>query len=122
MGHNDKHRYQRSCAFSNRKRESATWNKRKDKTMNLDTQVNLAGKDKGSFYIQKKWWLVKCEYGKGINYSDYGDYKNCTSSEDKGGNLEESLSEEDDSSDSDMEELPTVYSCCAVFLFFPLFL
>ena len=28
---------------------------RKDKTMTLDTQVNLAESDKGSFYNQKEW-------------------------------------------------------------------
>ena len=89
--------------------------------MTLDTQVNLARKDKGSFYNQKKWWLVECEYGKGIYYSEYDDHKNCLSSDDKGSNWEEGLSEEDVSSDSDMEELPTAYSCCVLFLVFPPF-
>ena len=41
MGRNDKRKCQRNCAFSF-KRKRAAWNKRKDKTMTLDTQVNLA--------------------------------------------------------------------------------
>ena len=59
------------CAFSF-KRKRAAWNKRKDKTMTLDTQVNLAESDKGSFYNQKEW-LEEYEYGKGMFYSEYGD-------------------------------------------------
>ena len=41
-------------------------------TMTLDTQVNLAESDKGSFYNQKEW-LEKYEYGKGMFYSEYSD-------------------------------------------------
>ena len=48
------------------------WNKRKDKTMTLDTQVNLVENYKGSFYNQKEW-LEEYEYGKGMFYSEYGD-------------------------------------------------
>ena len=40
--------------------------------MTLDTQVNLAENDKGSFYNQKEW-LEEYEYGKGMFYSEYGD-------------------------------------------------
>ena len=52
MGPNDKRKYQRNCAFSF-KRKRTVWNKRKDKTMTLYTQVNLAESDKGSLYNQK---------------------------------------------------------------------
>ena len=62
MGRNDKRKCQRNCAFSF-KRKRAAWNKRKDKTMALDTQVNLAESDKGFFYNQKEW-LGEYEYGK----------------------------------------------------------
>ena len=48
MGSNDKRGYQRDCTFSNKKRKKAAWNKKKDKAMTVDTQVNL-------------------EYGKGVN-------------------------------------------------------
>ena len=41
MARNDKRKYQRNCAFSFKRKRTA-WNKRKDKTMTLDTQVNLA--------------------------------------------------------------------------------
>ena len=71
MGRNDKCKYQRNCAFSFKRKRTA-WNKRKDKTMTLDTQVNLAESDKGSFYNQKEW-LEEYEYGKGMFYSEYGD-------------------------------------------------
>ena len=71
MGHNDKCKYQRNCAFSFKRKRTA-WNKRKDKTMTLDTQVNLAKSDKGSFYNQKEW-LKEYEYGKGMFYSGCGD-------------------------------------------------
>ena len=71
MGHNDKRKYQRNCAFSF-KRKRAAWNKRKDKTMTLDTQVNLDKSDKGSFYNQKEW-LKEYEYGKGMFYSGHVD-------------------------------------------------
>ena len=71
MGRNDKRKYQRSCAFSFQ-RKRAAWNKRKDKTMALDTQVNIAESDKGSFYNQKEWFK-NYEYGKGMFYSEYGD-------------------------------------------------
>ena len=47
MGPNDSRRYQRNCVFSNKKRKRAAWSKAKDKTMTLDTQVNLAESDKG---------------------------------------------------------------------------
>ena len=53
MGRNDKCKYQRNCTFSFKRKRTA-WNKRKDKTMTLDTQVNLAESDKGSFYDQKE--------------------------------------------------------------------
>ena len=48
MGRNDKRGYQRDCTFSNKKRKKAAWNKKKDKAMTVDPQVNL-------------------EYGKGVN-------------------------------------------------------
>ena len=54
MGRNDKRKYQRNCAFSFKRKRTA-WNKRKDKTLTLDTQVNLAESDKSSFYNQKEW-------------------------------------------------------------------
>ena len=54
MGRNDNRRYQMNCAFSNKKRKRTAWNKRKDKTMTLDTQVNLAESDKGSLYNRKE--------------------------------------------------------------------
>ena len=73
--------------------------------MTFDTQVNLAESDKGSFYNQKEW-LEEYEYGKGMFYSEYGDDKNYTSSEDNDSDWEESSSEEDESSDSNTEELP----------------
>ena len=71
MGRNDKRKYQRNCSFSF-KRKRTGWNKRKDKTMTLDTQVNLAESDKGSFHNQKEW-LEEYEHGKGKFYSEYGD-------------------------------------------------
>ena len=71
MGHNDKRKYQRNCAFSVKRKRTA-WNKRKAKTMILDTQVNLAESDKGSFYNQKEW-LEEYEHGNGMFYSEYGD-------------------------------------------------
>ena len=71
MGRNDKRKYQRNCAFSF-KRKMRAWNKRKDKTMTLETQVNLVESDKGSFYNQKDW-LEEYEHGKGMFYSEYGD-------------------------------------------------
>ena len=41
--------------------------------MTLDTQVNLAERDKGSFYNQKEWLeQEQYEYGKGMFYSEYG--------------------------------------------------
>ena len=49
MGPNGKRKYQKNCAFSFKRKRKA-WNKRKDKTMILDTQVNLAESDKGSFH------------------------------------------------------------------------
>ena len=104
MGRNDKRKYQRNCALSFKKKRTA-WNKRKDKTMTFDTQVNLAESDKGSFYNQKEW-LEEYEYGKGMFYSEYVDNKNYTSSEDNNSNWEESSSEDDKSSDSNTEELP----------------
>ena len=55
MGRNGKRKYQRNCAFSV-KRKRAAWNKRKAKTMTLDTPVNPAESDKGSFYNQKEWF------------------------------------------------------------------
>ena len=71
MGRNDKRKYQINCAFSF-KRKTTAWNKRKDKIMALDTQVNLAESDKGFFYNQKEW-LEEYEYGNGMFYSEYGD-------------------------------------------------
>ena len=71
MGRNDKRKYQRNCAFRFKKKRAA-WNKRKDKTMTLDTQVNLTESDKGSFHNQKDW-LEEYEYGKSMFYSEYGD-------------------------------------------------
>ena len=40
--------------------------------MTLDTRVNLAKSDKGSFYNQKEW-LEEYEYRKGIFYGEYSD-------------------------------------------------
>ena len=76
--------------------------------MTLDVQVNLAESDKVLFYYQKEWLK---EYKNG----------NCASSEDSDGDWEESSSGEDKSSDSNMKELSTAYSCCIVFfsVFFP---
>ena len=71
MGRSDKCKYQINCAFSFKRKRTA-WNKRKDKAMTLDTQVNLAESDKGSFYNQKEW-LEEYEYGNGMFYSEYGD-------------------------------------------------
>ena len=104
MGRNDKRKYQRNCAFSFKRKKTA-WNKRKDKTMTLETQVNLAESDKGSFYNQKEW-LEEYEYGKCMFYSEYGDGKNYTSRKDNDSKWEESSSEKDESSDSNTEELP----------------
>ena len=59
MGRINKCKYQINCAFSFKRKRTA-WNKRKDKTMTLDTQVNLAESDKSSFYNQKEW-LEKSE-------------------------------------------------------------
>ena len=64
MGRNDKCKYQRNCTFRF-KRKTTVCNKRKDKSITLDTQVNLAEIDKGSFYNQKEW-LEGYEYGKGM--------------------------------------------------------
>ena len=71
MGRNDKSKYQRNCAFSFKRKRTA-WDTRKDKSMTLDTQVNLAESDKGSFYNHKEW-LEEYEYGKDMFYSEYGD-------------------------------------------------
>ena len=77
MGPNNKCKYQRNCMFSfNRKR--AAYNKRKDETITLDTQANLAKSGKGSFYIQREW-SEEYEYGKGMFDSEYGDDKSYTS-------------------------------------------
>ena len=65
MGRNDKRKCQRNCALSF-KRKSTAWNKRKDKTMALDTQANLVESDKGSFCNQRKW--SEFYYGEFINY------------------------------------------------------
>ena len=54
MGRINKCKYQINCAFSFKRKRTA-WNKRKDKTLTLDTQVNLAESDKSSFYNQKEW-------------------------------------------------------------------
>ena len=43
-----------------------------EKSMTLDTQVNLAESDKGSFYNQREW-LEEYEHEKGMFYSEYGD-------------------------------------------------
>ena len=67
MGRNGKCKYQRNCTFSFKRKRTA-WNK----SMALDTQVNLAESGKGSFYNQKEW-LEEYEYGKGMFYSGYGD-------------------------------------------------
>ena len=104
MGRNDNRKYQRNCAFSFKRKRTA-WNKRKDKTMTFDTQVNLAESDKGSFYNQKEW-LEEYEYGKCMFYSEYGDGKNYTSRKDNDSKWEESSSEKDESSGSNTEELP----------------
>ena len=71
MGRNDKCKYQRNCAFSFKRKRTA-WNKRKDKTISLETQVNLAESHKGSFCNQKEW-LEENECRKGMFYSEYGD-------------------------------------------------
>ena len=71
MGRNEKRKYQKNCAFSVKRKRTA-WDKRKAKTMILNTQVNLAESDKGSFYNQKEW-LEEYEHGNGMFYSGYGD-------------------------------------------------
>ena len=71
----------------------------KIKPVTIDSQVNLAENDKGSFYIQKEW-LEECAYGKGIFYSEYDDDKNYTSNEDNDSHWGESASGEDESSAS----------------------
>ena len=77
MGANNKCKYQRNCMFSfNRKR--AAYNKRKYKTITLDTQANLAKSGKGSLYIQREW-SQEYEYGKGMFYIEYSDDKSYTS-------------------------------------------
>ena len=53
MGRIDKRRYERNCTFSNKKRKRAAWIKREDKTVTLDTEVNLAEKTKAPFIIRK---------------------------------------------------------------------
>ena len=50
---------------------STAWNKRKDKAMTLDRQVNLEESDKGSYYNQKEC-LGEYECGKYMFYSEYG--------------------------------------------------
>ena len=40
--------------------------------MALDTQVNLSESGKSSFYNRKEW-LEKYDYRKGMFYSEYGD-------------------------------------------------
>ena len=97
-----------------KKGKRTAWNKRKDKTMTLDTQVNLAESDKGFFYNQKEW-LEEYGYGKGTFYSECDDDENYTSSEDNDSSWEGSPSEEDKSSDSNTGELSTAYSCRIVF-------
>ena len=71
MGCNDECKYQRNSVLSFKRKRTA-WNQRKDKTMTLDTQVNLAKSDKGSFYNQKGW-LEEYKYGKGMFYSEHSD-------------------------------------------------
>ena len=71
MGRNNKRKYQRNCAFSFKRKRTAQ-NKRKYKTTTLDTHVNLAESDKDSFNNRKEW-LEKYEYGKGMFCSEYGD-------------------------------------------------
>ena len=53
MGRNNKCKYQVNCAFSFKRKRTAR-NKRKYKTMTLDTQLNLVENDKSSFYNQKE--------------------------------------------------------------------
>ena len=65
IGCSDKRKYQRNCAFSVQ-RKSTAWNKRKYKTMALDTQANLAESHNGSFCNQRKW--SEFYYGEFINY------------------------------------------------------
>ena len=60
MGRNNKGRYQRDCAFSNKKRKKAAWNEKKDKAMAVDTQVNLEyGKSVNIMNMVKTVLLVK---------------------------------------------------------------
>ena len=56
MGRKDERRYQMICGFSNNKRKRTAWNNRKDNTITLDTQVNVAESDTGSFYNHKEWF------------------------------------------------------------------
>ena len=72
MGRNDKRKYQRNCTFSFKRKRTA-WNKRKDKTITLHTQVNPTESDKGSFYNQKEW-LEEYEYEKDMFYTVYSEY------------------------------------------------
>ena len=80
----------------------------KIKPVTIDSQVNLAENDKGSFYIQKEW-LEGCAYGKGIFYSEYDDDKNYTSNEDNGSHWGESPSGEDESSTSNTGGITVSY-------------
>ena len=64
---NRSHRkYQRNCAFSFKKKRIA-WNKRKDKTMALDTQADLSESDKSPFCKQREW--SEFYFGEFINYN-----------------------------------------------------
>ena len=48
------------------KRKRTAWNKRKDKTMALDTQAKIVASDIGSFCNQREW--SEFYYGESINY------------------------------------------------------
>ena len=65
MRRNYKHKQQRNCAFSFKRKRKA-WNKRKDKTMALDTQAKIVASDIGSFCNQREW--SEFYYGESINY------------------------------------------------------
>ena len=65
MGCNDRRKYQSSVL-----KERGQHGIREKTKLTLDTQVNLAGSDKFSFYNQKEW-LEEYEHGKGMFDSEY---------------------------------------------------
>ena len=77
MGCKEERRYQMICGFSNNKRKKTAWNKRKDKTITLDTQVNLPKVTQAPFIIIKNGLRSICQM-----HSKHDNGKNCSSGED----------------------------------------